>query len=83
MAKPRYTPGPWRYEEESPTRVIGPKGETVAAVYGSEVGDQEQVVANVRLIASAPAMYEYVAKRAGEGDQEAEAVLVGIVGTDP
>lgn len=81
MTELSHTPGPWSYQERNPTRVTGPNGETIAGVYGGFVGSEQQL-ANARLIASAPAMYEYVARRASEGDEEAQAALVGAESED-
>lgn len=74
MTKLEHTPGPWTYNPESPNRVTGPRGETISATYGGMVGDKEQL-ANARLISNAPAMLEYLQKRAGEGDEEARGIL--------
>ena len=60
MANIEHTSGQWDYETKaSPTRITGPKGQTVAAVYGGFVGSKEQQ-ANARLIALAPALFEYI-----------------------
>ena len=78
MEKMQHTPGPWRYAHaRTPTRIVGPRDETVAAVYGGFAGEEEQA-ANSRIIAAAPAMYEYVAGKAGEGDEEARAIIEGF-----
>ena len=79
MTKSRHTQGPWSYNEESPNRVTAPQGDTVAATYGGMVGMEEQV-SNTRLIASAPTMYEYIGRKAAEGDQEAQAIVSAIEG---
>ena len=79
MPASQHTPGPWHLNEQSPTRVTSSDGQTVAATYGGIVGSPEQV-ANGRLITSAPAMYEYIAKRAAEGDEEAQAIIDGVDG---
>ena len=79
MPKSRHTPGPWHYNPHSPNRVTAPNGQTVAATYGGALGDEEQV-ANTRLVASTPAMYEYVSKKAEEGDQDAQAIVATIEG---
>ena len=81
MAKARHTPGPWRHNEQSPNRVTGPEGETVAATYSGMAGSAGQL-ANTRLIASAPTMYEYIEKKASEGDQEAMNIVSNIEGAD-
>ena len=70
----KHTPGPWSYNPNSANRVMGPKGETVAATYGGIVGTAEQV-ANTRLFVAAPMMLAYVAKKAGDGDEEAQGIL--------
>ena len=77
MTKSRHTKGPWSYNEESPTRVTAPEGDTVAATYGGMVGIEEQA-SNTRLIALAPTMYEYIVGKASEGDQEAQAIVSAI-----
>ena len=74
MTDQPHTPGPWDYNEQNPSRVTAPSGATVAAVYGGMVGDSEQL-ANARLIAAAPAMHEYVSRKAEEGDVEAQAII--------
>ncbi len=77
MAKSGHTPGPWQYNPQSANRVLGPGGQTVAATYGGRLDDEEQV-ANTRLIASAPVMYDYVEKKALEGDHEAQTIVAGV-----
>lgn len=41
-------------------------------------GDQRQIDANARLIAAAPTMHDYVAKRAAEGCTEAASILEAV-----
>ena len=77
VVKSRHTPGPWQYNPQSANRVTGPDGQIVAATYGGMTDDEEQV-ANTRLIASAPAMYDFIEKKALDGDQEAQAMVAGI-----
>ncbi len=79
MTATKHTAGPWRYNELSANRILGPDDQVVAAIYGGFVGSDEQE-ANTRLVASAPAMYGYVSKRASEGDQDAAALLASIDG---
>ena len=79
MTGSQHTSGPWSYNPRSANRLTGPKGETVAATYGGTVGTAEQD-ANTRLIASAPAMYEYIKKRAAEGEQEAQSIVAAVEG---
>ena len=80
MIDSEHTPGPWGYNPDSPNRVTGPRGETISATYGGMVGDKEQL-ANARLISNAPAMLEYIARRAAAGDEEANGILesMGLV----
>ena len=78
MANTEHTPGLWDYETKaSPTRITGPKGQTVAAVYGGFVGSKEQK-ANARLIALAPALFDYIEAKANEGDEEAQALVADL-----
>jgi hypothetical protein len=58
---------------------MGPNNQVVAATYGGQVDDQEQA-ANTRLIAAAPAMYSYLAKKASEGDDGAREIVETIEG---
>ena len=74
MTDQSHTLGPWAYSEVNPSRITAPSGETVAAVYGGMVGDSEQL-ANARLIAAAPAMHEYITRKAEEGDGDAQAII--------
>lgn len=77
MVESRYTSGPWTYNEKSANRVTGPEGVTIAATYGGIVGTEEQVY-NTRLIANAPAMFEYILNRAAEGDKQAKQIIADI-----
>ena len=78
MTKIPHTEGPWTCETKtSPTRIVSPKGDTVAAVYGGFAGGREQL-ANARLIASATTLLKYVEKRAAEGDQEAKDLVAAL-----
>ena len=81
MAKSRHTPAPWSYNERSPSRVTAPGGETIAATYGGQLGFEEQV-SNTRLLASAPVMYEYIVKKAAEGDEDAKAIIARVDGSE-
>ena len=77
MSNLSHTPGPWSYNDKSTNRVLGPDNQVVAATYGGTVGDAEQA-ANTRLIAAAPAMYEYLTGRATAGDAEAGEILATL-----
>ena len=74
MSNMSHTPGPWSYNEKSANRVLGPDNQVIAAIYGGAVGDAEQA-ANTRLIAAAPAMYDYLVGRASTGDSAAAEIL--------
>ena len=79
MTAHKHTRGPWKYNELSANRVLGPDDQVVAATYGGFVGSGEQE-ANTRLVAAAPAMYEYVSAKASEGEQDAKVLLASIDG---
>ena len=81
----QHTPGPWfitggatRYIEarigDGLIQEVAACGPTMADVRGY---DQQQE-ANARLIAAAPTMHEYIAKRADAGDNEAKQILESI-----
>ena len=80
----KHTPGPWavvgnrtKYVE---ARLISGLIQEVAAC-GPTMADEgygQQQEANARLIAAAPTMHEYIAKRADAGDNEAKQILESI-----
>ena len=80
----KHTPGPWvvvgnltKYVE---ARLVGGLIQEVAAC-GPTMADEgygQQQEANARLIAAAPTMHEYIAKRADAGDNEAKQILESI-----
>lgn len=80
----KHTPGPWvvvgsrtKYVE---ARLVGSLMQEVAAC-GPTIADEgygQQQEANARLIAAAPTMHEYIAKRADAGDNEAKQILESI-----
>ena len=80
----KHTPGPWvvvgsltKYVE---ARLVGRLIQEVAAC-GPTMADEgygQQQEANARLIAAAPTMHEYIAKRADAGDNEAKQILESI-----
>ena len=81
MPEEKHTPGPWTHKEDNPTRIIGPGDETIAAVYGGMVGDMVQL-ANARIIAAAPSIYEYVQNKAIDGDKDAQTFLESLNKSD-
>ncbi len=79
MSLQQATPGPWTHNEGNPTRIIGPDDETVAVLYGGEVGLAKQFE-NAALIAAAPALYSYVAEQSSGGDCDATAIVDALQG---
>lgn len=78
-----YTPGPWSVTNGHLIRVMkGPA--CVAGVHriGRYSGAENEActLADARLIAAAPTMAEYIKKRAGVGDAEAEAIWAKATG---
>lgn len=90
----KHTPGPWRAFFNQPDKsgavtcsiyaepdMSNPHRGYVADVYRNYVGsfiDDEEFRANARLIAASPLLYDFVAKRASEGDTEAIALVESI-----
>lgn len=85
----KFTPGPWRISEQSPTivkrdfREIGCEGgELICSTSGHDNSgffpSTAEGLANALLIAAAPTMYEFVAKKAAAGDSEAAKLLESI-----
>ena len=79
-----FTPGPWvvvgRLTKYVEARLVGRLIQEVAAC-GPTMADEgygQQQEANARLIAAAPTMHEYIAKRADAGDNEAKQILESI-----
>lgn len=81
----KHTPGPWVVGNQDPLN-FGPRRgqgtEPIGFVYGpsfperSEVG--QRALANARLIAAAPQMYEYIASAASNGCAEAKKLIAAI-----
>ena len=87
MRNAKHTPGPWRVFEHSWCDTsIGAPGTSNAicrldinhATEESQEADEAQMAANARLIAAAPAMYEYIASSALNGCTEANKLLEAI-----
>ena len=68
------TPGPWQHNPENPTRLQGPKDETIGALYGDVVGVDNQF-ANARLMAAAPTMYQYLS---AQSDDKSTSIIEDI-----
>jgi hypothetical protein len=74
------TPGPWSVGAEDADNgeieIISEARPYVCMVLPGEIDDT--TAANARLIAAAPTMHEYIAKRADAGDNEAKQILESI-----
>ena len=73
----QHTPGPWHLEcHTGEIRIFPPSPERcgIAELNGTNETSQ----ANARLIAAAPTMYEYIRKKAGEGDSEAVGIWEAV-----
>lgn len=79
MSLQQATPEPWTHNEGNPTRIIGPNDETVAVLYGGEVGLAKQFE-NAALTAASPALYSYVAEQSTGGDDDARAIVDALEG---
>ena len=77
MPDPEHTPGPWKHNPNSANRIMTQDDSIVAATYGG-FSDAEEQAANTRLLTAAPDMYDYVVKKAAEGDAEAQALAASI-----
>lgn len=66
-----FTPGPWQAHG---IYVFGGGVTTVAKAPYADVS-LAQAKANARLIAASPTMFEYIVRRASEGDSEAAAIV--------
>ena len=75
----QHTEGPWRANEYR--EVLDHDGRTICRAHLDSANKPiEMVEANARLIAAAPTMRDYVAKRAAAGDAEALQILEAIDG---
>lgn len=85
-----FTPGPWMLRT-TPTsaglcHIVSAADWRGAFIYGDGIRKgvddalpkAQQLAANARLIAAAPTMHEYIAKRADAGDNEAKQILESI-----
>lgn len=77
-----HTPGPWRAERTQASAywdwtVMAPSGKGRTMQIGIDTDNTE---ADARLIAAAPAMHDYIARRAADGDTEAAQILEALSG---
>ena len=56
MNTPKHTPGPWHVGLKPGPMVYGPQGEQIVGL--NVMLDSDEVLANAKFIAAAPAMYE-------------------------
>jgi hypothetical protein len=56
MSTPKHTPGPWHVGLRPGPMVYGPQGEQIVGI--NVMLDRDEVLANMKFIAAAPAMYE-------------------------
>lgn len=76
-----FTPGPWMlHDMEFATVVTETKPGAFIALCHAQYSPRELSEANANLIAAAPTMYNFVASRAGSGDNEAIAIMEAING---
>ena len=75
----RYTPGPWKVENEDLFRIVSEFG-CIARVEGAAYPDDE-TMPNARLIAAAPTMLTIIEKHAALGDSECIMLLEAINGS--
>ena len=60
MSTPNHTPGPWHVGLKPGPMVYGPQGEQIVGL--NVMLDSDEVLANAKFIAAAPAMYEAIRK---------------------
>ena len=77
--KSGHTPGPWSYEKSHPNAgsyatIRGADGEALCHIGLVMPADEH----DARLIAASPTMYEYVRRKADEGDRYAAAIIAAI-----
>ena len=84
----KHTPGPWELcdpgdygDYDGDCRVVLGRHMRLAVVFaGVGTAAEEQNEANARLIAAAPEMAAYIARRAAEGDVEAAEIMEVVHG---
>jgi len=60
MNTPKHTPGPWHVGLRPGPMVYGPQGEQIVGL--NVMLESDEVLANAKFIAAAPAMYEAIRK---------------------
>lgn len=77
----QHTPRPWLVKPvAAPMSHNGDIGIVTAkgALIAVALLERGRAAANARLIAASPLMYEYIAKRAKEGDDDAASIIAAI-----
>jgi hypothetical protein len=75
----KHTPGPWKTERHSATIAIRDANDKIIGeIYGSITRPEREWHANARLIAACPTMYDYIRRRAEEGDEDAVKIIAAI-----
>lgn len=93
MSEAKPTPGPWTTARAlTPTdgefdfaigAMIDGKKYCIAETFGRvSTGIRTPAEANARLIAASPAMFDFIKKRASEGDADAAAIIAAVTGRD-
>jgi hypothetical protein len=85
MSETAFTPGPWEWDcgvvpPDGPGRyadIYVDSGELIIASFNNEIPEGH---ANARLIAAAPTMAGYIARKAAEGDAEAAGIMEAVHG---
>ncbi|MFA6046919.1 MAG: hypothetical protein WC718_18190 [Phycisphaerales bacterium] len=90
MSEQKHTPGPWQLSAAtSPGSTLliwgkpgtGAPNSVIATVdhwLDGNPAEQDEASANARLIAASPTMYDYIARRAACGDEEAKRITEAI-----
>ena len=78
----KHTPGPWASEPAmtctGKTRMITHFGEIIAEVGAVSKNQLDKDIANARLIAVAPRMYNFILDAANNGNQDAKNILAAM-----
>ena len=78
----KHTEGPWtrkEIDEPGPQTEVWAHGKLLATIYGAR---HPEGIANARLIAAAPTMYDYIMSRADAGDVDALRILEAIAAAE-
>lgn len=85
MKTKTHTPGPWYLlhhtaaQHDGDRAVYGPGDKWICDMNGGQ-NDDDGTLANARLIASCPIMYDYVLSKSKEGDKNAKEIINSIDG---